>query len=123
MDVTVDEFISSFTPEIQNIILRARLLILDIIPNAVEIVDPPSNIIAYGSGTRYKDMICALAPYPDHVNLMLSQGAQLPDPLLILRGGGKKARHIRLAALEEIDRPSVRKLIETATYYSQQKVA
>jgi hypothetical protein len=123
MAVTIDEFISSFTPEIQNIILRARLLILDIIPNAVEIVDPPSNIIAYGIGTRYKDMICALAPYPDHVNLMLSQGAQLPDPLLILRGGGKKARHIRLAALEEIDRPAVRKMIETASYYSQQKVA
>jgi hypothetical protein len=122
MAVTVDEFISSFTPEIQNIILRTRSLILELIPNANEIVDRPSNIIAYGIGTRYKDMICALAPYPDHVNLMLSQGAQLPDPLLILRGGGRKARHIRLAALEEIDRPAVRKMIETACYYSHQKV-
>jgi hypothetical protein len=123
MAVTVEEFISSFTPEIQAIILRARALILELIPDAIEIVDPPSNIIAYGIGTRYKDMICAIAPFPNHVNLMLSQGAQLPDPLLILRGGGRKARHIRLAVLEEIERPAVRKMIETAYYYSQPKIA
>ena len=46
----------------------------------MEMVDAPSKIIAYGASAKYADLVCAIAPYPKHVNLMFSRGANMPDP-------------------------------------------
>ena len=59
-------------------------------------VDVPSKIIAYGASAKYANLVCAIVPYQKYVNLMFSRGASMPDPDGILKGTGKKARHIRV---------------------------
>lgn len=114
MNDAFTDFISAYTPPVRELALAARDLVLQVLPGAVEQVDPPSKIIAYGFGTRYQDLVCAIAPYTSHVNLIFARGATLPDPEGLLKGTGKKARHVRIQAPEDLAAPALRSLLETA---------
>jgi hypothetical protein len=48
------------------------------------------------------------------VNLGFPRGAELPDPNHVLEGDGKAMRHIRFATLRDLERPFVRRYIQTA---------
>ena len=110
----LESFLAPYPPAIREILLTARALILAEMPGAIEQVDPPSKIIAYGTGRKYADLVFALAPFNDHVNLMFSRGAALPDPAGILQGTGKKARHVKLFNEDDLANPALRELLRTA---------
>ena len=114
MNPELESFLSPYSPAIHVITLKARALILEEMPGAIEQVDPPSKIIAYGYGRKYADLVCALAPFSDHVNFMFSRGATLPDPTGLLQGTGKKARHVKLFNEEDLANPALRALLRTA---------
>lgn len=49
-----------------------------------------------------------------HVNVGFYRGADLPDPGGLLQGGGKRMRHARLPAGEEVDEEALEALIDAA---------
>ena len=49
-----------------------------------------------------------------HVNVGFYRGAELPDPAGLLQGTGKRMRHVRLPAGEEIDEAALEALIAAA---------
>ena len=114
MSETVTELLTSYSPEIRNLALRLRALILDVIPNALEQVDPSDKIIGYGFGRKYADLICAIAPFKTYVNLMFSKGTELPDPAGLLVGTGKRARHVKITTASDVDSPALRALLASA---------
>ena len=111
----VSKFLSSYPPQVQEIGLALRALILRVLPSAIEQVVLPSKIIAYGYGRTYTGLICAIAPYSAHVTLMFDQGASLPDPGHLLKCTGKRARHARITEHASIENPALRTLFETAS--------
>jgi hypothetical protein len=111
---SVEEFLTTFTPEVFQLALKTRQLVLETLPGILEMVDPPSKIIAYGSSRKYYDLICAIAPYKAHDNLIFSRGVDLPDPGGLLAGTGKQARHIRLNHPEDLSRPGISDLLTAA---------
>jgi len=114
MKQTFTEFLASYSPEVRDLALKARELILEVIPNALEQVDPPSKIIAYRVGLKMADIICVIAPYKSYVNLMFSRGTELPDPKGLLVGTGKRARHVKITSDRDLDAPALRALLEAA---------
>jgi hypothetical protein len=110
-DQEFDNFFALYDPAVQGIAAAARSLILEVMPGAIEQVDAPSKIIAYGYGTTYADLICAIAPFKTYVNLMFSRGVDLEDPQGLLIGTGKRARHIKLTTVDEVHQPAVREII------------
>jgi hypothetical protein len=40
----VEQFLSDYSPEVRDLALQARALTLDVIPDAIELVDPSSRI-------------------------------------------------------------------------------
>jgi hypothetical protein len=110
----LDQFLASYHPEVQELALALRTLILRVLPSAIEQVDPPSKIIAYGTDRTYAGLICAIAPYKAHVNLMFARGATLPDPEHLLEGMGKRARHVRITERAEVENCVLRTLLEAA---------
>ncbi len=114
MGTELEDFLDPYPPAVREITLQARELILAEMPGAIEMVDPPSRIIAFGYGRKYADLVFALAPFADHVNLMFSRGASLSDPAGKLRGTGKKARHARLETLDDLGNPALLELIRAA---------
>ncbi|TLN09795.1 DUF1801 domain-containing protein [bacterium] len=113
-DTTLDDFLSQYSPQVRELALGTRALILRVFPDALEQVDVPSKIIAYGTGRKYADLVCAVAPFTFHVNLMFSQGAVLTDPVGLLQGSGKRARHVKITRLENLEQPAMRELLEEA---------
>ena len=112
--VDLQAFLATYAPEVQAIILRLRELILDVVPDAIEQVDQPGKLIGYGFKPTYKDTVCVIMPLKSAVNLGFPRGTELPDPRGLLTGTGKRARHVRIATLQDADLPGLRRLIEAS---------
>ncbi len=111
-DVTA--FLAPYSPAVRDLALRLRALVLEVAPGALEQVDAPAKMLAYGWAPTYKAMIAVIMPLKDGVNLGIPRGATLPDPDGLLTGSGKRARHIRITTSADIERPGVRALLEAS---------
>lgn len=77
------------------------------LPDAREMVDIPSRIITYGYSPKYKDLVCAIAPYKKYINLIFAKGTLMSNPGKILAGTGKRTRHIKIQELNDVEKPGV----------------
>jgi len=112
--VTRDPQLEAFLdrwPELKPIALKARELIFDVMPDAVEQVKTGWSVIQYGPTGKMRDVSVVLQLQRAWVNLGLAEGAGLPDPAGLLEGTGKGIRHIKLRKAEDVDNPAVRALV------------
>jgi hypothetical protein len=116
---TVDEFLDTYTPPVQEIARRLRTLVLEIMPDAVEQVDVPGKLLGYGTSATYAGTVCVIMPLKDSVNLGFARGTSLPDPDHLLTGTGKNARHIKFKSFGETNNPAVRALLESAVQHNR----
>ena len=114
MNAEVKEFLSAYSSEVQAIAGALRALVLAVMPEALEQVDRPAKMLAYGREASYKGMLCVIMPQKTWVNLGLPNGANMKDPEGLLEGTGKRARHVKVRSLEAADAPGLRALIEEA---------
>ncbi len=112
--LTVEGLLAGYGEDVQALALRARALILEVFPDAVEMVDVPARLIAYGTDRTVRGLVCGLALQRDYVNLMFARGTELPDPAGLLAGTGKRARHVNLRRVEDVENPAVRDLLVSA---------
>lgn len=110
----IKTFLGAYDPAVQEIALEARAVVMQLAPDALEQIDVPAKMLAYGFAATYKDMICVIMPQKSYVNLGLPRGATLPDPDKLLTGAGKKARHVKLTSAKEVDSPAIRALIQAS---------
>lgn len=111
---TAEEFFSKHPPQIRDIALRARQLIFSVMPDALEQVNLGHDNTTYGMGSKMGDQVFYITAHKAHVNLGLLSGADLPDPSGLVEGTGKRLRHVKLRTLEDVDRPALRALLESA---------
>jgi hypothetical protein len=114
MSDEVEAFLSSLPEEVERIARALRGRIRELVPEAVEKRHGGWKILEYSRDGSMKTSICAIAPHSKHVNLQLFHGAGLEDPLGLLEGTGKTARHVKLRSVEDVARPGVGRLIERA---------
>jgi hypothetical protein len=90
--------------------MRAKL------PAANQLVYDNYNALAIGfaSGERVTDVIFSIACYPRWISLFFFPGAGFDDPGKLLKGAGKKCRHIVLRGPETLDDPDVSALMRQA---------
>lgn len=107
---------ASCTPAIAKLALRARALVLDVLPEVYEVVWAVQRNVGYGTGPKKQtEHFCWISPATAHVTLGFNYGVELPDPAKLLEGTGKLFRHVKLATLADLERPAVRTLIAAAT--------
>jgi hypothetical protein len=114
MDIDLQQFLEPYPPEISDLILRLRSLIMEVIPTAIVQIDPPSKLIGYGIDKKMSGLICTIQPQKGYVNLGIYRGVDLPDPQGLLEGTGKIHRHVRVKSIASIDEPALRALLEAA---------
>jgi hypothetical protein len=109
-------FIAKFTPEIADQVHEVLAKMRKRLPGAIELVYDNYNALAIGFGAteRASEVIFSIAVFPRWVSLFFFDGAVLPDPKKILKGSGKKARHIVLKGPETLDEPPVSALMREA---------
>jgi hypothetical protein len=106
-------FIDRFTPDVAATARAALAKVRTLVPGAIELVYDNYNalVVGFGPTERPSEAICSVAIYPTHVSFCFLNGASLPDPDRLLKGGGNVVRHIRLEEAGVLDRPAVRTLI------------
>ena len=110
----IREFLASYSPEVRSLALKARALVLDLVPDVQEQLDTSAKIIGYGFGPKYADTICVIMPVKAGVNLGFYRATELPDPEGLLEGTGKLHRHVKLKADQDLDCPALRTLLGAA---------
>lgn len=119
MRAEVDQFLADYPAEVQAIARRLRSLVLGALPQAVEQVDRPARMLAYGRDTTYKGLVCVIMPQKGYVNLGFARGTTLPDPDGLLEGTGKRARHVKVRSLAQAEAASLRELVAAAVQAHQ----
>jgi len=113
-DPAVDTFLKGYSPQVREIAVKAREVILAVMPDATEKVYPGWKVIQYATGADMKSVFAALSPQRERVNLGLAGGVDLPDPDGLLEGDGKAIRHVKLTSPDAAAAPAVRELVRGA---------
>jgi hypothetical protein len=56
------QFLDQYPEQMRELIIVTRRFVLDTVSVAVETVDPPSRLIAFGKRRRLADTICTIMP-------------------------------------------------------------
>ena len=110
------QFLSVFGPEIGELALATRKLVLEEAPGAIELIYDAYNALASGycyTG-RTSECFIHIAVYAGWVNLGFNRGTELPDPAGMLKGSGKSVRHVRITKTGDLKNPALRELVRAA---------
>jgi hypothetical protein len=85
-------------------------------PDSAELIYDAYNAVAtgYSFTGRPSDAFIHIAVYAHWVNLGFNRGSELKDPQGVLQGSGRWIRHIRVADLQDLEKPTVRALVKAA---------
>ena len=112
---TFDELMSESEETLRPIASRLREIVLEVHPEAVEVVRLGDRAATYGLGPKkMSEGYCYVLPYKQWVNLGFYQGVGLPDPDSLLEGTGSKLRHVKVRSPEAAEQPALRMIIEAA---------
>jgi hypothetical protein len=109
-------FLAKYSPEIRVVARAALRKMRATIPGSFELVYDNYNALAIGFAPteRASNAVVSIAVYPRWISLFFLQATDLPDPTLLLKGSGKKVRHVVLSSANDIDRPEIQSLIAAA---------
>ncbi|MCC6802848.1 MAG: DUF1801 domain-containing protein [Anaerolineae bacterium] len=110
----IDEFLDRYPPDIKAISLALRAQVNKVMPDADEILYASQNHVDYSLTESSRDRIVYICPLQNYVRLGFWFGAHLPDPDHLLVGEGTRLRHIKIRALEEVQRPAIDALLASA---------
>lgn len=106
----IDGFFAKQQPHLRPILEALRQMIEEAAPEASSAIK--WGMPFYTIGDR---MMCALAGFKAHVNLILAgPPGTFADPDGLLEGDGKTGRHLKLRSLDELPRAQVRGWLRTA---------
>jgi|HubBroStandDraft_4_1064222.scaffolds.fasta_scaffold198112_2 hypothetical protein len=97
------DLLAACSPGVARLALALRELVLNEAPEAEEVLySVYAEVIVFKFAGRPGGAFCNVAAYAGHVNLVFYRGAEIPDPHRILKGTGKKMRHIRFNSLDDL---------------------
>jgi hypothetical protein len=109
------DLLADCSPGVTHLALALRELVLTEAPEAEEILySVYAEVIVFKLSGRKRGAFCYVAAYARHANLGFYFGAELPDPHGVLKGTGKKMRHIRFDSPEDLRHRYLRTYISSA---------
>jgi hypothetical protein len=108
----IAEFLSNYPEVIRRIIGELRKLARSTMPKAHEFLY--YDAISYSIDDSSLRRICYLAPMEKCVTLGFLFGAKLSDQHHLLKGSGKRARHVKIRTLSEAKSPALKDLVKAA---------
>ena len=105
-------FLEGFDPVARELAMAVRGLVLDVFPDAIETAE--GKEIGYGFDRGYKGLVFALSLKKGGLNIGVAEGASLEDPDNLLRGTGKRHRHVPVVNTSDLSNPALRRLLERA---------
>jgi hypothetical protein len=106
------QLLKKYPPDTRRLVQEMRRVLLKTLPN--EKVYLGWSTIYFTLTGRTKDLIIAIGPMPDRLNLYFARGVDLDDPNELLEGTGKKMRHVKIFESKQIRSRALKALIKQA---------
>ena len=114
MQSKVEQIFVKYDKSISSLRLHLREFLHSLLDGCTEMPDLYANMIAYGYGTGYVDMVCTIIPSKKGIKLGFYKGSDLPDPENLLTGSGKVHRYVEIKSEKDIRRRAIRQLVKEA---------
>ena len=114
----VDDFIKDIqfqSPKIFEILTSVRKIFNDANSNLVEDIKYGGLVFSLSN-----TLIGGIFVYAKHISIEFSFGGEFPDPDKILEGKGKKRRHIKIHAIQDVEKKKVDNFVRIAVNLNQQ---
>ena len=119
---TFEDAVAKANSEARALAHQLRALVIEVMPEVVEVPWPKMRMASYGVGPRkITEHFCYISAQKIDVNLGFYYGAELPDPDGLLQGTGKLLRHIKIREPRELRNPALRKLLKVASKHRMPK--
>ncbi|MDD4208897.1 MAG: DUF1801 domain-containing protein [Bacteroidales bacterium] len=112
--VDINNFLYSYSTDIQRMALNVRELLLLSLPDINEQIDSTAKMIAYSYGNSYRDLICVIIPSKKGLKVGFNRGVNIPDPDKLLEGNGKISRYVSISSESVIKSEAFRQLLHDA---------
>jgi hypothetical protein len=113
---TFEDAIARSSARARELAYELRKLVVAVMPNVVEVPWPKMRIASYGVGPKKNtEHFCYISAQKEDVNLGFYYGAELPDPEALLRGTGKRLRHVKIRDPKSTRSAALRRLLEAAS--------
>ena len=110
-----EELLALTEAPLRPIVNRLREIILNLHPDACEVVRLGDRAATFGIGPKkMSEGYAYVLPHKKWVNLGFYQGALLRDDHGLLEGTGKKLRHVKIRSVEEAGQAEIRELLSLA---------
>jgi hypothetical protein len=110
--------LSGHDPTVQSLAICLRQVVHEEMAPCHEYVFKMSNrrvVLLYGATERVmRDCICLIAVHERYANLAFQRGTDLDDAAGMLRGSGKRMRHISVKSPSDLERPELRDYLRQA---------
>jgi hypothetical protein len=112
---TFEQLLDLTTEPMRPVLKCLRAIIIEIDPNAFEVVRLGERSATFGVGpSKMTEAYAYILPHAKWVNLGFYKGADLDDPKNLLEGTGAKLRHIKLQSVIEANQPDIHAMIKKA---------
>jgi Domain of unknown function (DU1801) len=111
------EFLRRHEPGLQAVALGLRTVVLEEMAPCHEYIFAMRNaiVLLYGPTDRViEDCVTMISVHRKHVNLRFTHGTELDDSYGVLKGTGKRMRHISVTSMSELNRPEIRAYLRQA---------
>jgi len=112
--VTADGILSRYDERVSKLGFQLREFLLKELKQIIEYPDGPANIIGYGYGPGYKQLLCTIIPSKKGIKLGFYKGSELPDPKKLLTGSGKVHRYVEIKSESDLKDTAIKKLVDEA---------
>ena len=89
---------------------QLELFIQEVIPDAKSVTKYGGTLFTLRPEEK-EGQFCGVFIYRQHVQMSFSHGAALEDKMKLLKGSGKRRRHINYSSAEEVDFNALEKLL------------
>ena len=115
-EIQIEQYLYPFNDKLQLLAQDLRQFLKKETKPTYELVGDStiSLNIGYGFTKKAWDCYCAIIVYSKHINISFPSGAFLSDPEDLLQGKGKRIRHIKIKALDDVKKLDVRNLLMEA---------
>jgi hypothetical protein len=112
----IDAYAARKDKELGRLATELRLFMRTTVPGIKETVNPWKIPTFESNGP-----MCFFSIGKKHVTFGFLRGTSLPDPAKLLEGTGKNLRHVKLCVVEDLRKPALKKLIQSAAKLNQKE--
>jgi hypothetical protein len=109
-----ETILSKYETHISILGFQLRDFLIAHLPGITEEADGAANLLGYGYGAGYKNMICTILPSKKGIKLGLYKGSELPDPTGLLTGSGKVHKYVEIKINKDLENPALEELLQQA---------